>query len=297
MTDLALLTERNDERWKRAALTGRLDATRPARKAVAAKDRYVLIVRRLREMGSTMPESAWVFVAAAHYRESNYDFNTHLGQGDPLTRGGVAVKTVHVPAGRGPFAGIHAFEDAAVDALWFCAPYAAREQDWSISGMLTRLERYNGLAYAYRNRPSPYVWSGTTVYDPPGGPGGKVLIDRGPIVATVDKQLGVAALIKEILRLDGSNDLPKVDAPPTAPAQDLGELYDANVHDALWVQRTLNVLGTAPPLKEDGIYGGATRGAVIAYQLSHRLRVDGRVGARETIPSMLAELKKIGAKP
>jgi lysozyme family protein len=294
MTDLMLLQKQNDRRWASARVTGRLNATVPARRAIANKDRYLRIVRRLRELGSTMPDEAWVFVAAAHYRESGYDFNTHLGQGDPLARNGVPVKTVHVPAGRGPFVGADAFEQAAVDALWSCAPYAARQKDWSISAMLTRLERYNGLAYANQNRPSPYVWSGTTAYDPPGGPGGKVKVDHGPIMPIVDQQLGVAALLKEIDRLDDAIDLSGQQR-PAEPAPDVVDHHDASVHDGLWLQKSLNRLGATPPLVEDGIVGAATRRAVLAFQLSHRLRADGKAGERETIPAMIREMKNLPA--
>ena len=79
-----------------------------------------------------------------------------IAQGDAWDR-----KSTHVPAGRGPF---KSWEDAAVDALVNCGPYAVRNQDWSIGGILTLLEQYNGLGYASRGLPSPYIWSGTDVY-------------------------------------------------------------------------------------------------------------------------------------
>jgi lysozyme family protein len=190
MTDLNALQRANDARCKAARLTARLNFDPTAHKAFANKARYLDVVRRCRARGASMPDEAWVFVAVIHNRESAMDFSTHLGQGDPLSR-----PTTHVPAGRGPFFGVDAFERGAVDALMDCAPRAATaNSDWSISGMLTYLERYNGLAYANAHppRPSPYVWSGTTVYDPPSGPGGKVLVDHGPIENVTDKQLGVA---------------------------------------------------------------------------------------------------------
>ena len=56
------------------------------------------------------------------------------------------------------------WEEAAIDALVNCAPRAARNKDWSIGGTLTKLEQYNGLGYAARGRPSPYIWSGTDQY-------------------------------------------------------------------------------------------------------------------------------------
>ncbi len=63
--------------------------------------------------------------------------------------------------GRGPFA---SFEDAAVDALKNCSPYAAKNTDWSVGGLLTMLEQYNGLGYFNKVLPSPYIWSGTDQY-------------------------------------------------------------------------------------------------------------------------------------
>ena len=198
MTDLNALQRANDQRWKTAKLTGRLNFEPAAKKAYANRARYADIVRRCRALGSNMPHGAWVFVAVIHNRESGMDFTTHLGQGDPLDR-----PTTHVPSGRGPFFGSDAFERGAVDALIDCAPHAATaNRDWSISGMLSYLERYNGLKYANANRPSPYLWSGTTIYDPPTGPGGKVVVDHGPIENVVDKQLGVAGLLLAIMKLD-----------------------------------------------------------------------------------------------
>jgi hypothetical protein len=54
-----------------------------------------------------------------------------IAQGDPW-----AAKSTHVGACRGPF---KSWEDAAVDALVNCAPFAARNKDWSIGGILTLL--------------------------------------------------------------------------------------------------------------------------------------------------------------
>src|SRR4029077_15766876 len=50
------------------------------------------------------------------------------------------------------------------NALNNCAPYAGRNRDWTIGPLLTKLEEYNGLGYAARGVPSPYVWSGTDQY-------------------------------------------------------------------------------------------------------------------------------------
>ena len=95
-------------------------------------------------------------IAAIHERESSQNWFASLAQGDPWNR-----VSVHVPAGRGPF---KSWEEAAIDALAHCAPYAARNRDWSVGGTLTMLEQYNGLGYAARGVPSPYLWAGTDQY-------------------------------------------------------------------------------------------------------------------------------------
>jgi lysozyme family protein len=188
MTDLVALKAANVKRWQNAKIV-RSSFAPVAKRLVAQKARYKTV-----EAKTGVP---WFIIAVIHERESSQDFATHLGQGDPLNQ-----KTVHVPAGRGPFFGPDAWERGAVDALADCQPYLARKTDWSLGGALTNLEAYNGLRYANDNRPSPYVWAGTSVYDPPTGPGGKVLVDHGPIENVVDKQLGCAGLILAMMAID-----------------------------------------------------------------------------------------------
>jgi lysozyme family protein len=295
MTDLNALQQANDARWNRAELTGRLNFDPPARKAYANKARYLDVVRRCRARGSNMPDEAWVFVAVVHNRESGMDFSTHLGQGDPLNR-----PTVHVPAGRGPFFGADAFERGAVDALVDCAPRAAiANRDWSISGMLTYLERYNGLAYANAHppRPSPYLWSGTTAYDPPTGSGGKVMVDHGPIENVTDKQPGVAGLLLKLDALDDSISFAGLPTEQTQPALPPPNLAPADgVYDAVWLQVSLNKLGATPQLVVDGIAGAGTRTAVKAFQASKGLATDGIAGP-ETVAAIKTSLSAPPAIP
>jgi lysozyme family protein len=89
----------------------------------------------------------WFVIAVIHERESSQDWTGSLAQGDPWNR-----VSVHVPAGRGPF---KSWEDAAVDALVNCPPYAARNKDRSTGGLLTMLEQYNGVGYANKGRRRP----------------------------------------------------------------------------------------------------------------------------------------------
>lgn len=290
MVNLISLQKLNDDRWHKAIVT-RSAFNSVAKKAVANKQRYVNICRMLREHGSNIPDKAWVFIAVVHNRESGMDFTTHLGQGDPLNK-----KTIHVPAGRGPFFGIDAFEKGAVDALIYCAPYAGlANKDWSISGMLTYLERYNGLAYANAGVASPYVWAGTNIYDPPSGRGGKVVKDHGPIVwSVVDKQLGCAGLVLAIQALDPDTTFDDISSPPLQPTLPVVDLVPVEgVFDTVWLQSSLNKLGAMPKLSVDGIYGAGTRTAVKAFQKTFKLKIDGIAGTKETIPEIKKQLKNL----
>jgi lysozyme family protein len=246
-TDLAALKALNIQRWNNAKLTRGPEFVAPATKAVANKARYQSI--------ETRTGVSWLFIAVSHYRESSQNFARSLAQGDPWNK-----VSVHVPAGRGPFA---SFEDAAVDALVDCAPHAAENTDWSIGGMLTLLERFNGLAYANAGRPSPYVWSGTDQYTI-----GKIVVDHGPIEPIVDKQLGCAGLIMAMMKLDSTITV------DTTPVADAGPVLDAT-----FLQTSLNKLGATPPLVVDGIFGAATRTAVRAFQKSKGLTANGVVAA------------------
>ena len=118
--------------------------------------------------------------------------------------------SVHVPAGRGPFG---SWEDAAIDALVNCAPHAARNKDWSIGGTLAMLEQYNGLGYAARGRPSPYIWSGTDQYV-----SGKYVRDGVYDPNAVDSQLGCAGLLMAMMALDPAITFPETPASPVNSA-------------------------------------------------------------------------------
>jgi lysozyme family protein len=181
MTDLVALKAANTKRWLNAKLTRSFSTVAKHLTAPDAKARYKAVEAR-----TGVP---WPFIAVAHERESSQDWTGSLAQGDPWNR-----VSVHVPAGRGPFP---SWEEAAVDALVNCSPYAARNKDWSIGGTLTMLEQYNGLGYASRGRPSPYIWSGTDQYV-----SGKYIRDSVYDPNAVDSQLGCAGLLMAMMALD-----------------------------------------------------------------------------------------------
>jgi lysozyme family protein len=181
MVDLNALTRANLRRWQEAKLTRKTLSDKVAKSLVAAKPRY-----RAVEAKTGVP---WPVIAVIHERESSQNWGRSLAQGDPWNQ-----VSVHVPAGRGPF---DSWEAAAIDALVKCPPFLARHRDWSIGGALTALETYNGIGYAARGVPSPYLWSGTNQYR-----AGKYVRDGVYDPGKVDPQLGCAALIIALMELD-----------------------------------------------------------------------------------------------
>lgn len=181
MVDLHALTRANATRWANAKLIRKAEATRVAARLCAARPRYQAVER---ETG--VP---WAAIAVIHEREASQDWRASLAQGDPWNRA-----SIHVPAGRGPFA---SWEAAAIDALVKCPPFLARHKDWSIAAALTALETYNGIGYAARGLPSPYVWSGTDQYR-----AGKYVRDGVYDPGKIDPQLGCAALLIALMELE-----------------------------------------------------------------------------------------------
>ena len=184
MTDLAHLTAANLRRWQAMHVTPALIATLDhvaARLATpAARARYEAI--------SAATGVPWDVIAVIHEREASQSWAANLAQGDPWNH-----VSIHVPRGRGPF---HSFEAAAEDALVNCAPHAARWKDWSPGGRLTLLEQYNGLGYAARGLPSPYIWASTDQYVR-----GKYIADGHFDPNAVDHQLGCAALLARMAQI------------------------------------------------------------------------------------------------
>ena len=181
MTDLNALAQANAKRWADARPMRNLSAIASA--LVGAKKRYQAV-----EAKTGVP---WFVIAVIHMRESSQSWTRSLAQGDPIDR-----VSVHVPAGRGPFT---SWEDAAIDALANCHPFLAKKKNWSLGPALANLEAYNGLGYASKGRPSPYLWAGTDQYT-----SGKYVADGKYDPNHVDNQPGCAALLKEMQRLDPS---------------------------------------------------------------------------------------------
>jgi len=197
MTDLLALKSANEYRWANARLIRDFSTIAKRLIGPAAKPRYQAV--------SAKTGVPWAVIAVIHERECSQNWGGSLAQGDPWDR-----ISVHVPAGRGPF---KSWEDAAVDALVHGPPYAARNTDWSIGGTLAKLEEYNGLGYAARRQPSPYIWSGTDQYR-----SGKYVRDGVYDPSAIDHQLGCAGLLMAMITLEPSisfGEKPSVAGPGT----------------------------------------------------------------------------------
>lgn len=142
---------------------------------------------RYQDIESRTKGIPWWLIAVLHRRESDANFNTYLGNGDPLS-----VPTRHVPKGRGPF---HSFEDGAVDALHL--DHLDRVQDWRLEKALYYCELFNGGGYDAHGLPSPYVWGGTNQQK-----AGKYTSDGHFNGVAWDKQPGCAPIIKAMMELD-----------------------------------------------------------------------------------------------
>ncbi|MCJ9735747.1 peptidoglycan-binding protein, partial [Bradyrhizobium sp. PRIMUS42] len=236
---------------------GRLtEANAVARKALNGKTTYQQIER--------LTGVPWHFTALCHYRESNFDFDTYLGNGESLHR----VTTI-VPKGRGPFA---TFVDGAVDA--FRLENFIGAQDWGIARMLFRLEAFNGFGYHAKGVNSPYLYGGSTLYGPPEARAGKFVRDHVFDSNHVDTQLGTAAILHAMMSLDSSITL---DGSPQFAGRT--EPEDDVASTVILMQQALNKLGANPPLAEDGISGAKTRAAVSQFQQQNGLRDTGLLDA------------------
>jgi lysozyme family protein len=243
-------------------------------------------------------ECGSAFIALAHERESSGNWERSLAQGDPL-----ACRSVNVPAGRipPPAEPPFTFEAAAIDGLVAC-DHVNQWTDWSIPGMLTKEELWNGAGYYFHGVPSAYVWAGSDQYL-----GGKFVGDGRWDPSAWDHQLGTAVLFARMLAADPelrslyTPDMPTEATHPAMPPP----VTPAALHDNAWVQAQMNLLGQhepyrdailgalaelhppgAFPLTVDGDYGQATKQAVRGFQRAHGdLLDDGKCG-RVTQPEI-----------
>ncbi len=180
--------------------------------------------------------------------KGSLSFKKHLHNGDPLT-----ARTVQVPKGR-PTAGKPPFtwEESAVDALTMEG--FTTKTDWSISGMLSSFEKYNGMGYRKRGIHSPYLWSFSNHFTR-----GKFTADGVFDHNAISKQVGAAVLLRRMsekqIAVKGEDAITRI--------KRLGEevLFDPdNFHEnASQLQTLLNSIGLH--LRVDGKAGKITSDA------------------------------------
>jgi lysozyme family protein len=175
-------------------------ATRQAELCLKFKSRYDSVGQPL-----GIP---WWFIACVHMMESDFNFGTHLHNGDPLR-----ARTVNFPPGR-PSTGSPPFvwEDSAKDAL--SGRKLNGQKDWSLPRALYRWEAYNGFGYRPVSVASPYLWSMSTIYR-----SGKYVRDGEFDRNAISQQCGVATVLK-VLREKGAVELTldrMSEAEPVAP--------------------------------------------------------------------------------
>jgi lysozyme family protein len=204
MANVQLLKQKNAQRWEHMHVKANriieFDHTAKRLSDPVAKARYQGVTDRLRE-GSYQPVPWW-FIAIVSEREYGGPphWDKQLGQGDSLSH-----TSVHDPKGRGPFLehaeditpGHDAWTRGCLDALIECGPWAAKWTDWSIGGVLTLFEEYNGLGYANLGVPSAYVWSGSDQYV-----SGKYVADHVYRASAVDVQEGCAPLLSRMMAIN-----------------------------------------------------------------------------------------------
>lgn len=168
--------------WSKAIVNNNPDVAYFMHKLMEGKDRYKYVQQQ-----TGVP---WQLIGCLHGRESSFNFNSCLHNGDPL-----GYITTHVPKGRGPF---YTWEQSAVDALSFNGFTKVHdyqdlgEEDWNIAKALRKCEKYNGFGYLlyHTDCKSPYIWSCTNKYV-----SGKYGSDGKFNPFLKDRQPGVAAIL------------------------------------------------------------------------------------------------------
>jgi len=200
----------------------------------------------------------WYVIGVIHCMEGSLNFGTHLHNGDPLN-----ARTVHVPEGRPP-TGQPPFtwEESAIDALRF--DHLADWRDWSIPGILYRLEAYNGFGYRTRHPevPTPYLWSFSNHYE-----SGKYVADGRFSATAVSDQCGAAVLLRNMAE-DGTIRFDSAGVPTAAGADETLEQLGPMVHFSESMRSPIvedlqRMLNKFPGIfvKVDGIPGARTSDA------------------------------------
>ena len=140
----------------------------------------------------------WYFVAVVHQREASGNFSQSVRDGHRLP------------------AGLSWEEDALAVMQEQCGGW----HNWTLPGLLYRLEAYNGFGYRQYQINSPYLWSFSTCYTR-----GKFVEDHRFDPVQVDAQPGTAVVLHRMMEqglitIPGASVSPRASTPqePAAPA-------------------------------------------------------------------------------
>jgi lysozyme family protein len=123
----------------------------------------------------------WQVVGVLHMRESDFNFNCNLCNGEPLDQ-----VTKLVPKGLGPWA---TWGDSAVDAIKY--ENVLSPEKWDLPSTFRYIEGFNGFGYMNIGVHSPYLWSFSNI-----GVGvGKYISDGHYDPHAVDDQCGCATML------------------------------------------------------------------------------------------------------
>jgi lysozyme family protein len=193
----------------------------------------------------------WHVIAVIHNMESSRNFQRHLHNGDPLT-----ARTVRVPKGR-PATGAPPFtwEESARDALTY--QRFQQWKDWSLPGILYKLEEYNGWGYRlyHAHVLSPYLWSFSYHYR-----NGRYVADGRWSESAISRQAGAAVLLR---RLAQQPFFIQSDADALATFQDTPSLAYSTSDRSVQAERLQTLLNAFPgiSLRVDGYPGQRTSDA------------------------------------
>lgn len=134
----------------------------------------------------------WYLIGALHFRECSGAFDRCFHNGDKLPG-----PTRRVPSGRGPFS---SWEESAIDAIKLMG-FHHLEIKTPVQALVIA-EKFNGLGYRRKGIYSPYLWAGTNWSEEKG----KYIADGKWDPKAPEKQIGVAAIMKEIFLMKGSSD-------------------------------------------------------------------------------------------
>jgi lysozyme family protein len=217
-------------------------------------DRYLAVENQTKGVPAAL-------IGTLNYRESDQDFRTGLGQGDPWDR-----VSTHVPRNEGPF---KSWEDAAI----FYVHYDHLDDNsapWTMPYVCWKGEIWNGFGPRNHGIHTGYLWAGTNHYTT-----GKYVADGVWDPHHTDTQLGIIPIMSAMFA--HRPDLKPGAWPVATTLRVVPNVPTPMLTNTAALQAALNKLMGAS-LIVDGSYGRRTREAVRAFQVQHNLTTDGLAG-------------------